>query len=441
MHSNHFASSAGLFLTGNALPEAITTQADILLTRLLSSPMAPLVLPMLQGLGGPMGELIPNVNLADIGIGVPALPAPVTPPTAAGAAPSVKPAAAAAAATAAPAAGMAAAAAPTPPTPAPPPAATVIAATPASTADSSARTKLRALGAAARPLLSAQGSPAAVSNLLKAASAGEAGCALTEAEEAAVRAALPGLLARAAAVEASPPLPAASLEQSPPLSAEERTAVLAVGRALREWPVHRLSTAAFLARALLLLPQAQALLLEARCMHALASRALPAPSSSSPCPSASVQMMAMACVSNCLALPAPVALALSDGALLDNLVDSAVRMLKNDASSDSARLLASAALYNLTLHAPALADEERRTLLLCALADELGLARTTGELALRLLRALGQLLVHGSADTLELALALGLGEHTAELATADAPLAADLRALLRGEAEVGSAPL
>ena len=330
-------------------------------------------------------------------------------------------------------------------------------------ADASARraSRLRTLGARARPLLSTQLSAHAVAKMLATSRTGEPDCTFTQAEASALEGALERLLSRAALAEEQllgehverragsrkgkeadgmrPPHPAAASlppPSPPPLSPDERMAVCALSRALREWPTARLGCPLFVARALLLLPDARAVLLDERLLHVLGARALapPAPGGAPPAPPA-VQLMAMASLANCFALPTVIELLVADEALASTLVDAALRLLKDETSSPGTRLVASAAVYNFTLHARALADVERCTLLLCTLVEELALARAHGELALRLLRALGQLLVHGGPDAHGLALALGLGEHTAELAAADLELAADLRDLLRERRE------
>lgn len=416
---NHFADEAAHFLTGSRMPPEIAAQAASLLALLLRSPAAPLVLPMLQGLGGPLGQLIPSVDVAELA-SASAAPRAVAAPTGTATGTATTAAAAATATTGGTAIATAGATA----------AAAVQVKIRNAIPVSSAR--LRVLGDKARPLLSTEGGAQAVARLLAAAQAAESGCDLTDTEAAAVQAALPSLLARAAVAEAPAPLvfPRARAATAA-LSEQEAAALRALGRCLLEWPAHRLATVAFLVRSLVLLPEAQPLLLEeGRCMHALVSRALGA--ASAPPPSAAVQALGMSALANCLALHK---LHSHVDALLDELLDACVRVLKADTSSDGARLIAAAALYNLTLQLTGIGHEEQRTLLLCALCDELGLERTAGELALRLLRAVGQLLVWGGPEALELAFALGMGEHTAELAEAgDADLAADLRVLLRGEA-------
>ncbi|KAJ1620982.1 PPPDE putative peptidase domain-containing protein [Pavlovales sp. CCMP2436] len=354
---NHFADEMVQFMTGGRVPTDITSQADELMRLLLISPMAAMVLPALTSMGGPLGNLIPNVDLSELmtprggpaggGVAGVAAPPPPTPPPAQ-LLPPMQP-------------------------PTPPPVLLV----------------LRTLGDKARPLLSLQASATAIGNLLKAAAAGVPGCSLTDGERAALERALPTLLARAAAIDPAAvwgPVPSAHNTQ---LNADERAAVLALARAAAEWPAAKLSSVAFVVRSLVLLPDASVLLVEQRGVASLVKRAGAAEN-------ALVRMMVMTALSNALAVPASARALFADAELTEMAqVDSGWRY---DKQAD--------------LSAPTL-------------------ERARGEYALRLLRALGQLLVRGGPDLLGLARALGHGEHTAELAAADPNLHADLRELLR----------
>jgi hypothetical protein len=151
--------------------------------------------------------------------------------------------------------------------------------------------------------------------------------------------------------------------------------------------------------------------------------------------------MCLTALANALAHRRPAAASALDPSLTSALAQAAINLLApdggaggEDPSRAAARVAASAALYNLTLHTRTCWDEERSVTIMCALCERIG-AETDGqppadEVTIRVLRAVGQLLADGGEVMVGVALSLGLGAHTAELAAAEPELHADLRLLL-----------
>lgn len=411
---------------GHGIPDDISGQATELLYRLFNSPMADMIRPLLAGLGrnSPLGALVPSFSLE---------------PEAAGGQPQ-QPAAGAA--------GAAERAAPAAQPRAPPQtdgAPSGAAATAAGTVPPKAPVELdgrmRALGSRAAPLLSLQGDAAgSIAKLLAASRELSADLRFSAAEEEAVSAALPRLLARAAAVDTSsihrPPATAAAaaaearattsaLEAMP---ADERAALGALSRALAAWPGRRITMACFVARPLLVERVASATLREKGALRALVQRALAPDADVSP----TTRVLAASAVANALALPAAASELLADDHLSSALISGALGMLQGDASAANARLMAAAIVYNLSLHGGTHADDERATMLLCAIIDELNVEREARvpEVDSRLVRALGQLLLFGGDARRELATALGVEVGALPALGSDEALRADLDVLL-----------
>mmetsp|Transcript_16477 Transcript_16477/g.44444 ORF Transcript_16477/g.44444 Transcript_16477/m.44444 type:complete len:532 (+) Transcript_16477:113-1708(+) len=419
---NHFADEAVQFLTGQAIPAEITTQANELMSRLMASPMGPSILPLIQGVGS---GLVPNTNI-DIPTATAAHTGALVSPTLATAGAQVinSTQEGGAVARAKERATVDMANPGTPPTSMP---------------------ALRVIGKRSGQLLSLEGgsslSMAAIPKLLLASADLEAPARWTAAEEGAVQEHLPALVRRAAAVQT-----VSARRDQVAISEGEEAALAALARAASDWPLSTLLRVAFVTRTLVVdagvraqlfktVPASQSLL------GALATRVL-APSAAAAV-SSGTRMMAATALSNCVAPEDGAAHILRQPTVCAAVVDGALDMLKSDKSTADGRALASALLCNLMAHYAAHEDGERTTTLLCAVVEDLCAPPRSGEeeVQRRLLRVAGYLLTHCDTDEIrELAGALGLEAAIAasEISPAAAEsqqrltedLKADVRALL-----------